>query len=75
MFVNRDPDAPALLDWLKPIPEQMDEFQGESLRMIDRRWTIIPCNWKVTVEAFQEVYHFKHIHHKGGVSALDPTSR
>jgi phenylpropionate dioxygenase-like ring-hydroxylating dioxygenase large terminal subunit len=71
VFVNRDPGAPALLDWLRPIPEQMDEFQGESLRMIDRRWTIIPCNWKVTVEAFQEVYHFKHIHHKGGVSVLD----
>ncbi len=71
VFVNQDNDAPPLLDWLSPIPEQMAMFQGEKLRMIDRRWTIIPCNWKVTVEAFQEVYHFKHIHHKGGVSALD----
>ena len=71
VFVNQDPDAPSLLDWLAPIPEQMAMFQGDTLRMIDRRWTIIPCNWKVTVEAFQEVYHFKHIHHKGGVSFLD----
>ena len=46
-------------------------FQGATLRMIDKRWTIIPCNWKVTVEAFQEVYHFKHIHQKAGVSGLD----
>lgn len=71
MFVNQDPAAPALLEWLSPLPEQMAMFEGDTLRMIDRRWTIIPCNWKVTVEAFQEVYHFKHIHHKGGVSALD----
>ncbi len=71
VFINQDPDAQPLLDWLAPIPEQMAMFQGETLRTINRRWTIIPCNWKVTVEAFQEVYHFKHIHHKGGVSFLD----
>ena len=71
VFINQDPDAPPLLEWLQPIPEQMAMFQGNTLRMIDKRWTIIPCNWKVTVEAFQEVYHFKHIHQKAGVSGLD----
>ncbi|MYK26539.1 MAG: hypothetical protein F4052_06275 [Dehalococcoidia bacterium] len=71
VFVNQDPDAEPLLDWLHPLPEQMSMFQGATLRMIDKRWTIIPCNWKVTVEAFQEVYHFKHIHQKAGVSGLD----
>ncbi|HCV00129.1 MAG: hypothetical protein CL897_04240 [Dehalococcoidia bacterium] len=71
IFINRDPDAEPLLDWLHPLPEQMSMFQGAKLRMIDKRWTIIPCNWKVTVEAFQEVYHFKHIHQKAGVSGLD----
>lgn len=71
VFINRDPDAEPLLDWLHPLPEQMAMFQGATLRMIDKRWTIIPCNWKVTVEAFQEVYHFKHIHQKAGVSGLD----
>ena len=71
VFINQGESAPPLLEWLHPLPEQMAMFQGEKLRMIDRRWTIIPCNWKVTVEAFQEVYHFKHIHHKGGVSFLD----
>lgn len=71
VFINQDPDAEPLLDWLHPLPEQMSMFQGATLRMIDKRWTIIPCNWKVTVEAFQEVYHFKHIHQKAGVSGLD----
>jgi phenylpropionate dioxygenase-like ring-hydroxylating dioxygenase large terminal subunit len=71
VFINQDANGPTLLDWLQPLTEQMAMFQGETLRIIDRRWVIIPCNWKVTVEAFQEVYHFKHIHHKGGVSFLD----
>ena len=71
VFINQDPDAEPLLDWLHPLPEQMAMFQGARLRMIDKRWTIIPCNWKVTVEAFQEVYHFKHIHQKEGVTMLD----
>jgi phenylpropionate dioxygenase-like ring-hydroxylating dioxygenase large terminal subunit len=29
------------------------------------------CNWKVAVEAFQEVYHFRFIHDRGGFSVLD----
>ena len=71
VFINQNADAEPLLEWLHPLPEQMAMFQGARLRMIDKRWTIIPCNWKVTVEAFQEVYHFKHIHQKAGVSGLD----
>ena len=29
------------------------------------------CNWKVTAEAFLEVYHFRHIHQRNGESHLD----
>ena len=36
-----------------------------------RESRIVPCNWKVTAEAFLEVYHFRHIHSHGGVSILD----
>ncbi|SVD39396.1 uncharacterized protein METZ01_LOCUS392250, partial [marine metagenome] len=71
VFINQDLNAEPLLEWMHPLPEQMEMFQGEKLRLINKRRTIIPCNWKVTVEAFQEVYHFKHIHQKAGVSGLD----
>ena len=33
--------------------------------------TTIPCHWKVTDEAFREVFHFKHLHSHNGVSVLD----
>ena len=46
-------------------------FQSENMREIYRESMIVPCNWKVTAEAFLEVYHFKHIHSHDGVSLLD----
>ncbi len=46
-------------------------FDGESLREVYRESRIVPCNWKVTAEAFLEVYHFRHIHSHDGVSVLD----
>jgi phenylpropionate dioxygenase-like ring-hydroxylating dioxygenase large terminal subunit len=71
VFVNRDPDAPPLQQWLGKAAEMLAPFQGESLREVYRRSVIVPCNWKVTAEAFLEVYHFRHIHSHDGVSVLD----
>lgn len=71
IFVNRDPDAKPLADWIGPAAEMFAPFKPEGLREIYRESIIVPCNWKVTAEAFLEVYHFKHIHQHNGVSALD----
>jgi phenylpropionate dioxygenase-like ring-hydroxylating dioxygenase large terminal subunit len=71
IFLNQDHDAPSLLDWLGPIPEQLAELSGPALRTVARRSEVVPCNWKVTAEAFLEVYHFRHIHSRGGDSHLD----
>jgi phenylpropionate dioxygenase-like ring-hydroxylating dioxygenase large terminal subunit len=60
-----------LLEWLAPIPEQLAELQGPSLRTVGRRSEVVPCNWKVTAEAFLEVYHFRHIHSRNGEAQLD----
>lgn len=71
IFLNQDPEAVPLLDWLGPIPAELAELQGPSLRTVARQTEIVPCNWKVTAEAFLEVYHFRHIHGHGGESLLD----
>lgn len=71
VFVNRNPDATTLRDWLGPAWEMLEPFQGERLREVYRESHIVPCNWKVTAEAFLEVYHFRHIHTHDGVSVLD----
>jgi hypothetical protein len=49
----------------------MEQFQCEKFRMFSRATVLLRTNWKVATEAFQEVYHFKHIHQHDGVSGLD----
>ncbi|MCH9838075.1 aromatic ring-hydroxylating dioxygenase subunit alpha [bacterium] len=71
VFVNRDVDAIPLADWIGPMAEMLAPFRAEDLREVYRESRIVPCNWKVTAEAFLEVYHFRHIHSHDGVSVLD----
>jgi len=71
IFVNKDLDAAPLVDWIGGAAEMFAPFGSENLREIYRESVIVPCNWKVTAEAFLEVYHFKHIHSHNGVSVLD----
>ena len=71
IFVNQDPEAMAFSDHIGKIADEMSEFQGSSLRTVAKQSEIVPCNWKVTAEAFLEVYHFRHIHSRNGESLLD----
>lgn len=71
VFVNPDPDATPLRDWIGGAAEMFAPFDCENLREVYREAVLVPCNWKVTAEAFLEVYHFKHIHSHDGVSVLD----
>ncbi|MGI9622280.1 MAG: aromatic ring-hydroxylating oxygenase subunit alpha [Acidimicrobiales bacterium] len=71
IFVNRDPDAQPLRAWLGPAADVFAVSDGPSLSEVYRESVLVPCNWKVTAEAFLEVYHFKHIHSHAGVSVLD----
>ncbi|MBN8841967.1 MAG: hypothetical protein J0H88_01875 [Sphingomonadales bacterium] len=71
VFVNRDPGAIPLLEWLGPVASQMAQYECAKLRMFSRATVLLRTNWKVATEAFQEVYHFKHIHHHEGVVSLD----
>lgn len=71
VFVNRDADALPLLEWLAPIPEQLPELVRQPWRCIGRTESIVACNWKVTAEAFLEVYHLRTIHPKTVNRLLD----
>jgi phenylpropionate dioxygenase-like ring-hydroxylating dioxygenase large terminal subunit len=62
IFVNEDPDAEPLLDYLDPLPDEMAMMQGENLRLVYEYSFEVPCNWKVNSDAFLEVYHIKTIH-------------
>jgi phenylpropionate dioxygenase-like ring-hydroxylating dioxygenase large terminal subunit len=65
VFVNQDPDAAPLQEWFGLPFAQLDQLQSATMRAVTTHTQIIPCNWKVTAEAFLEVYHFRTIHARG----------
>ena len=62
VWINLDPDAGPLLDYLEPAASMLDPFQLENMRPRWRRWIEFDCNWKVAMEAFAEVYHVEATH-------------
>ena len=62
IFVNFDPQAPSLLEWLGPIGDEWEEFQFGNCRLAARGIFDLNCNWKIAMEANTEVYHVRSIH-------------
>lgn len=81
IFVNEDANAPPLLAWLDMLTDEFEQFEIGSLRPAAIRSYEVECNWKLTMDAFLEVYHIKGIHpetvgpsldHRGAVMGLLP---
>jgi phenylpropionate dioxygenase-like ring-hydroxylating dioxygenase large terminal subunit len=62
VFVNPDPNAKPLKEFLDAAPHYLDPYEIEKMRF---RWCVevkVPCNWKVGLEAFNESYHVSATH-------------
>ena len=70
-FVNLDPDAIPLLEYLDPLPRLLPEVAAARFRVIDTKSVELACNWKLLAEAFLEVYHARTIHPKTVGPSLD----
>lgn len=62
IFINEDPDAQPLLDHIGPMGKELDQYALDALRLVDSRSYEVPCNVKILLDAFLEVYHLKSIH-------------
>jgi phenylpropionate dioxygenase-like ring-hydroxylating dioxygenase large terminal subunit len=62
VFVNLDPGAEPLLDFLDPLPEVLGPFHLEQMRLRSFLTTVLPANWKAAVDAFNEAYHVQGGH-------------
>ena len=61
-FINFDDNAPPLMECLGPVAERLDARNVENLKMEWWCSTVLPTNWKLAMEAFQEGYHTMKTH-------------
>jgi choline monooxygenase len=62
VFVNLDPDASPLAEWLGDLPERLRGIPLDELRLVGRRPYEIRANWKLVSENFMEYYHLPWVH-------------
>ena len=62
VFVHFGQDPQPLLEFLGPMPALLDPYHPETMRLTGRKATIVPANWKVVVDAFNEGYHIAATH-------------
>ncbi len=64
IFINEDPEAEPLAQHIAPMAKEFEQYQFDTLRLVDSRSYEVGCNVKVLLDAFLEVYHIKSIHQK-----------
>lgn len=62
IWVNMDPDCISLKEFLGPIWEAWEnrELHTWTRTMANSMW--LPCNWKIPIDNFNEIYHVPPIH-------------
>lgn len=62
VFINCDPDAPSLDSVLGPMVGHFERWEPEKRYIALHVRKIVPCNWKLTAEAFMESHHAPTTH-------------
>src|SRR5437867_1243538 len=76
VWINMDPDAPALEDYLgKEAIEHIKTWKLEDRYIASHVVKSFKANWKLTIEAFQEAYHVIQTHSQVAISNADANSQ
>jgi phenylpropionate dioxygenase-like ring-hydroxylating dioxygenase large terminal subunit len=75
VFINPDPQAEPLEDFLGELPSHFERWHMEDRYVQAHVAKIVRCNWKVAMEAFAEGYHVSATHPQGVAYVMDPGSQ
>ena len=62
VWVNMDPNAGTLKDYLGPIWDDWSRYPIADMRRYLAYTVRVPCNWKVIQDNFNESYHLRTVH-------------
>ena len=62
MFLNFDPHAPPLMEYLGDLPLKLASYRFEDMVCVRRKEYELACNWKIYVENAMEAYHITTVH-------------
>jgi phenylpropionate dioxygenase-like ring-hydroxylating dioxygenase large terminal subunit len=62
VWITLDPNAPPLREFLDPLPTLLAPYHLDRLKLRTYLSTVLPANWKVAVDAFNEGYHVQGTH-------------
>ncbi len=66
IWVNLDPDCISLKKFLGPVWDDWQVYGVENWKRYVAKTTILPCNWKVVLDNFNESYHVNTVHKPKG---------
>ncbi|WP_323799446.1 aromatic ring-hydroxylating dioxygenase subunit alpha [Parasphingorhabdus sp.] len=75
VFINIDPEAEPLSDFLGRMVERAAPYPIAKMDLIEDQTVSVECNWKAMIDNFSELYHVDHIHpqHKRFVDCPNAT--
>jgi phenylpropionate dioxygenase-like ring-hydroxylating dioxygenase large terminal subunit len=73
VFINLDPDAMSLADYLEAVPADSAWAGLDEFRCTARLVTQAPANWKLVSDGFSETYHVQTLHREmlGSIDDID----
>lgn len=71
VWVNFDDDAPSIDEFFGTYDDHLAPLAMDRMRLRWWRYTVVPANWKVTIEAFMEAYHVMQSHPELALGATD----